>query len=111
MYLLQKSAVEGECEMPTLRERLNKPGLYLLILASLMVCAFADARRAPKDQWTARQYISLVRAYQHWGRPFSAKFIRCRFKPTCSEYSILSVQDHGIATGLTMTVDRLLACR
>jgi len=35
---------------------------------------------------------------------------RCRFYPSCSEYAIAAVQNHGIILGLFLTVKRLLRC-
>ena len=35
---------------------------------------------------------------------------RCRFYPSCSEYAIAAVQNHGIIRGLFLTVKRLLRC-
>jgi putative membrane protein insertion efficiency factor len=35
---------------------------------------------------------------------------RCRFYPSCSEYAIAAVQNHGIIRGLFLSVKRLLKC-
>jgi hypothetical protein len=35
---------------------------------------------------------------------------RCRFIPSCGEYSILAVEKHGLWRGLWMTGDRLRRC-
>ena len=35
---------------------------------------------------------------------------RCRFYPSCSEYAIAAVRNHGIIRGLFLTVKRLLRC-
>lgn len=35
---------------------------------------------------------------------------RCRFYPSCSEYAIAAVQNHGIIRGLFLTMKRLLRC-
>lgn len=34
----------------------------------------------------------------------------CRFYPSCSEYAIAAVRNHGIIRGLFLTVRRLLRC-
>jgi len=50
----------------------------------------------------------LVRAYQ-----YSVGLIlggRCRFYPSCSEYSRLSLQKHGAIKGIRKSVWRVLRC-
>lgn len=34
----------------------------------------------------------------------------CRFYPTCSEYSILAFQKHGLFFGTTLTIKRIIKC-
>ena len=54
-----------------------------------------------------RGALGLVRSYQLLtaGRP-----PRCRFMPTCSEYSAEAIQVHGLRRGLGLTVRRLARC-
>lgn len=51
--------------------------------------------------------IAAVKTYQ-------ALFIgarpRCRFWPSCSEYSLQAVQTHGAAAGASLTLRRILRC-
>ncbi|MDQ2774870.1 MAG: membrane protein insertion efficiency factor YidD [Acidobacteriota bacterium] len=37
--------------------------------------------------------------------------IRCRYQPTCSEYSLEAVRRFGIGRGLQLTVRRLSSCK
>jgi putative membrane protein insertion efficiency factor len=69
-----------------------------------------DMTRVPDRQITARFYLGAVRFYQHDIHPVSGRFIRCRYKPTCSRYSIEAVQRFGIAKGLRLTIMRVLSC-
>ncbi len=69
-----------------------------------------DSFRRPADQLTAALYVLLVRIYQWIGRPLTRPICKCRFLPTCSEYSIEAVQTHGIRRGLYLTAKRLMAC-
>jgi len=82
----------------------------LLVILALVLLVSADTLRRPADQITASSYIGVVHLYQTYGRPLLAGVVACRFRPTCSEYSIMAVEKYGIITGLYMTVRRLAAC-
>ena len=97
--------------MSALRQRLKQPETWLSVLLLLAAGGALDALRPPENQLTARMYIAAVRAYQSTLRDTRAQWIRCRFQPTCSAYSIQAVQTHGIAQGLSMTIRRLARCR
>ena len=97
--------------MSALRQRLKQPETWLSVLVLLVAGGALDALRPPENQLTASMYIAAVRAYQSTLRDIGAQWIRCRFQPTCSAYSIQAVQTHGIAQGLSMTVRRLVRCR
>lgn len=57
----------------------------------------------------ARFAILLVRQYQFWLGPLLGG--RCRFYPSCSEYSVLAVQKHGFWRGALKTIIRLCKCQ
>jgi uncharacterized protein len=96
--------------LSTLRQRLNRPELWLGILLSLVVAAAIDANREPRDQVTAHAWIGGVRLYQRIGRPMLQDVVHCRFVPSCSDYSIDAVENFGIARGLEATASRLMRC-
>jgi uncharacterized protein len=52
--------------------------------------------------------IALVRCYQRFISPFTAS--TCRFYPTCSSYSIQSLEKYGLFKGLGLTLLRLAKC-
>ena len=54
-----------------------------------------------------RLVVLLVRGYQTVSRCFPA---RCRFYPTCSDYTIEAVRKHGIVTGLWLSFRRICRC-
>jgi len=88
-----------------------KRSRLLFGIAALMVLLVAlDATRAPQRQVTARLYLAAVRFYQRDLQPLTASFIRCRYNPTCSRYSIQAVQRFGIAKGLGLTIKRIASC-
>jgi len=56
---------------------------------------------------TARVMMKLVRGYQlaRSGRPSG-----CRYIPSCSEYAIEAVEEHGALRGAALTARRLSRC-
>jgi putative membrane protein insertion efficiency factor len=57
----------------------------------------------------ARVGIWLVRQYQFWLGPLLGG--RCRFFPSCSDYSILALRKHGFWRGAWKTLVRLSKCQ
>jgi uncharacterized protein len=55
----------------------------------------------------ARPFIWMVRLYQlaRAGRPSP-----CRFVPSCSQYSIEALDEHGAMKGLWLTARRVARC-
>lgn len=52
--------------------------------------------------------ILLIRGYQKWISPlFPAK---CRFQPTCSQYCIEAMQEHGLLRGGFLGLKRIFSC-
>ncbi len=97
--------------MPNLRERLKRPETYLVLFVVLVVAVAADSLRSPKQQVSARAYVGLVDIYQAHVSPRMRSYVRCRYQPTCSEYSRQAVARHGLASGLVMSVRRTLSCQ
>ena len=97
--------------MSALRRLSARPEPYLAALAMMFALAAVDAARPPQAQITSGLYVGAVHAYQRFGRPVSNRYVRCRYSPTCSEYSIQAVRKYGVARGLVMTVRRLASCR
>src|SRR5882724_8566509 len=97
--------------MSSLRQRLTRPQTYLAILCLCLCAGLADSFREPSSQVTGRIYVGAVTVYQRFGRPLTSRFIKCRYTPTCSDYSLQAVQKHGIRSGLVLTYDRLRSCK
>jgi uncharacterized protein len=51
---------------------------------------------------------TVIKAYQILHKPFFRDV--CRFYPSCSEYSIEALQEHGPLKGSVMSVLRILRC-
>ena len=50
----------------------------------------------------------IIKFYQKYISPLSGK--HCRFYPTCSEYSILSLKKYGALKGGIKSIYRILRC-
>lgn len=97
--------------MSALRKCLRNPGTYLAVLALGFALLVADSLRPPQRQISSRVYIAAVHAYQHEGSPRLEGYVRCRFRPTCSHYSVDAVQKYGLMKGLALTSSRLWRCQ
>lgn len=53
-------------------------------------------------------FLLIINIYRYCISPFIPA--RCRYFPTCSEYSIEALQTHGILKGLYLTIRRLSRC-
>ena len=56
-----------------------------------------------------RLAVWILRVYQRFLRPFLG--YRCRFYPSCSNYSLEAFKRYGFLRGLALTVFRLLRCQ
>ena len=52
--------------------------------------------------------ILLIRFYQYAISPWLGR--RCRFFPSCSEYTAEAIRKHGVRKGLTLGVKRVSRC-
>ena len=57
---------------------------------------------------TARLLVGLVRAYQWVLSPLLGD--RCKYHPTCSQYAIDALHEHGAARGTILAAWRVLRC-
>ncbi len=52
--------------------------------------------------------IFFIRLYQLFVSPLLGS--RCRFYPSCSEYSLRSIEKYGVFSGSIKSVKRILKC-
>jgi hypothetical protein len=97
--------------VPELRKSLKRPETYLACVVVLMALATLDSYRDPSRQWTAHSYVSAVHLYQEHVSPHLHAIVQCRFRPTCSHYSVTVVQRFGIRRGLVLSAERVWRCR
>ncbi|MFO7578991.1 membrane protein insertion efficiency factor YidD [Nitrosomonas halophila] len=59
-------------------------------------------------QWFARAVLLLIRAYQLGTSPMLGR--SCRFYPSCSQYALEAVQNHGGLKGIWLAIRRIGRC-
>ena len=52
--------------------------------------------------------IKFIKAYKYLISPLLGN--SCRYLPTCSEYSIDALKEHGFFKGLLISIKRILSC-
>jgi putative membrane protein insertion efficiency factor len=57
---------------------------------------------------SARFGVLLVRAYQLMLGPFMGG--ACRFEPSCSEYAVAAIAEHGLVRGSMLAARRVARC-
>lgn len=109
---LREFTPASECQMSALWNRwLRSPILYLGLLSLLVALFVVDASRPPQQQVSAVLFAQSVHEYHQHLHPFTEKYIRCRYRPTCSHYAVEAVQKYGIAKGLVLAIRRISSCR
>ena len=63
------------------------------------------------DKLFVKLLISILQLYKKFISPYWSKKRRCRFHPTCSEYSKQAFLKYGAKKGLIKTIYRLKRCR
>jgi putative membrane protein insertion efficiency factor len=97
--------------MSQLRRAITRPHFYLLAVVVIALLVFADSFRPPQRQLSTRAYVAAVHVYQHHGQWLGPYTPRCRFRPTCSSYSVAAVQKYGLLRGIAMSASRISRCR
>ncbi len=55
-----------------------------------------------------RLLIACIRFYRHYISPLMAP--HCRFHPTCSQYAVDAIQQHGALRGSWLSARRICKC-
>jgi uncharacterized protein len=59
-------------------------------------------------RWSVRLAVVVVRAYQLVLGPIAGG--ACRFDPSCSEYAVRALEEHGVARGTWLAIRRVARC-
>jgi putative membrane protein insertion efficiency factor len=100
---------QGPVRLPS--RLLRKPHTWLALLLLFCALCCADALRPPSRQLSVRVFAAAVDGYHHYLHPITGRWIRCRYRPTCSRYAVQAVQKYGIAKGLALSYRRIRSCR
>ena len=60
------------------------------------------------NQILAYPFILIIKFYQSFISPLIGA--NCRYTPTCSQYSIISLKKHGLFLGLYLSIKRIIKC-
>jgi len=94
---------------PALRRR--KVLVTRIAAVALAIAALCDWTRPPRLQVSVVLYNTIViGGYRLIFKPVSDRFVRCRFRPTCSVYSEEAMLAHGFPEGVWLTTSRLFRC-
>ena len=52
--------------------------------------------------------IATIRLYQRFVSPMLGS--NCRFHPSCSQYSIMAIEEYGVIKGIWLSINRILRC-
>jgi putative membrane protein insertion efficiency factor len=85
--------------------------IKLIAAVALAAAAVFDWSRPPERQLSVPVYeAAVINPYRWFGRPISSLVVRCRYRPTCSQYSLEAVKTHGFPIGIWLTTKRLFRC-
>jgi len=69
---------------------------------------FKSTRFIPINNLIKKGLLMIIRFYQNGISPLLGP--RCRFTPTCSQYTYEAITEHGIIKGTYLGIKRLLKC-
>ncbi len=84
--------------------------LFLIFFSLIASCTYSKSMQAGTD-WEADPLSLMVRFYRGPLNHLSAvRYGACPMYPSDSEYSLQSIQKHGMLVGWIMAMDRLMRC-
>lgn len=96
--------------MIQLEKILVKLILFLILFSLIASCTYSKSMQ-PETDWEADPLSLMVRFYRGPLNHLSAvRYGECPMYPSDSEYSLQSIQKHGMLVGWIMAMDRLMRC-
>lgn len=71
-------------------------------------CCKNKSNQSHAKTFIGRGFIVFIRLYQLAISPLLGQ--RCRFYPTCSQYAITAIDEHGSLRGTLLIIKRLAKC-
>ena len=99
--------------MSALRPALSSPRFWITcaVVAVVALAAIADWVRVPSQQISVHLYDRGVHSvYRGLVKRVTARYVRCRYIPSCSQYSLEAMYLHGFPKGLWLTTKRICRC-
>jgi len=99
--------------MPAVRQPVTKRRSFWIWIAAAVIAAAAifDWAQPPARQLSPALYEgAVIRPYRRLLSPALPNVVRCRYRPSCSQYSSEAVHFHGLPKGLWLTGRRILRC-
>jgi len=93
-----------------MKKNLVKLILFLIFFSLITSCTYSKSMQAETDR-DADPLSLMVRFYRGPLNHLSAvRYGECPMYPSDSEYSLQSIQKHGMLVGWIMAMDRLMRC-
>ncbi len=93
-----------------MKKNLVKLILFLIFFSLIASCTYSKSMQTETDR-DADPLSLMVRFYRGPLNHLSAvRYGECPMYPSDSEYSLQSIQKHGMLVGWIMTMDRLMRC-
>jgi putative component of membrane protein insertase Oxa1/YidC/SpoIIIJ protein YidD len=93
-----------------MKKTLVKLILFLILLSLIASCTYSKSVQTETDRG-ADPLSLMVRFYREPLNHLSAvRYGECPMYPSDSEYSLQSIQKHGMLVGWVMAMDRLMRC-
>ncbi|MBM4139879.1 MAG: membrane protein insertion efficiency factor YidD [Nitrospira sp.] len=87
---------------------INRTLIITLSLIFFLLCV--DLSRKPEHQFSANFLIFSIEQYRTYVSPRLSGIVVCKFKPSCSSYTITALREYGSLKGSAMSINRLLKC-
>jgi putative membrane protein insertion efficiency factor len=97
--------------MSALQTYVKRWRLALVLPVLVLAVGVYDAQHRPPERVGVRLFVASVELYRLTVRPLTSRWIRCRYRPTCSEYAIEAVEKYGLLGGLARANRRVWSCR
>lgn len=89
----------------------QRPRRRWIVVGSVALLLALDSLRPPRSQLVAGLLVAAIDRYQETVSPLLPGLgVRCRFTPTCSQYSEVCLRRHGLFQGVWLSLRRVARC-